>query len=948
VRAASVSLLTLLAFAWIAPSACQSTCSSHLDCASDEYCKSGACTGLGSLLRKPCSNVDECGEGFCISGWCYYPGDPPCDCNPLDPCTAITAACAGACLADSECADANACTEDRCVDTKCVNSPVETLGCCTTDAACDDQDVCTLDACSANQCTHQPDPASGCCTVAADCDDLDPCTQDACGEDGQCSNSAPVEGCCTLDPQCDDGQPCTDDLCLAYRCVHARTVAGESCSCGTAADCDDSNPCSLQACVNGTCAYEQDPAGVYPDSKCCAVNGHCDDSNPATEDACRSFVCEHATKVTCEGEADCIGLDPCILYTCVQGACVESQHSAGCCVDDAQCDDGDACTSDDCQDNNCQHDFVKNPGCCQKDTHCDDGVACTQDFCCLDAFCDVSGQHVATNHCAFKAAGANCCIQDAECKDENWCTDDKCVDHQCVHTAKTECCYFEEDCDDDVWCSEDHCDEGSCSHAFSPGCCMVESECDDDDPCTDDYCIDHGCTHKPKSPCCSSDLECPSADPCKAGLCVGQACVYEVKPNCCTSSEGCNDGDPCTKDSCVSAQCVHTSDPNPFCCVPTLVQAAYFDGGDGVTWDFQNSSTQVGWEVSQGSPAASGQGALRYHNPAAHDYVTPGAPNNGVAVSSPVAVPMQDKVLIGFKVYGDVRPGLGQDTLSLEVHDGTQYIKVWDKGDLVSGLTTSFQQVWISSDVFAGKNVRLRFRFDTVDAPASTGKGVVIDDVVVGYGCKYGSTTCGMDSDCVDDSPCTQDTCADGKCQYADLTGPGCCGTPVLASSFNGLPSGVALAALYPATQGAVGWNLTQHRSYSPPNSLYFGHPTQFTYDAPGSATGGTVTLGGLSLAGMNAPVLAFKLWLAIEKIAFVDQFTITVNGQQVWSKSTLTGAGYQVDGSSGWIPVTLSLSAWVGQTVEVVVRFDTLDDSGNTYEGIYLDDLVVGEACGL
>ena len=927
---------------------CQESCGDHLDCAADEFCESGSCKGMGDRFRKPCATVDDCGEGYCISGYCYGIGES-CTCHPLDPCTETATACVAACQTELDCADGNACTEDACVNGSCDNLPSDTAGCCAVDGDCDDANPCTKNSCIEFQCSYAIDPAAGCCQTALDCDDANPCTEDSCDDDGACVNTSTVAGCCVVDEDCEDGDPCTEEFCAANQCMNPRSVDSAQCTCAADEDCADGNPCSVEHCSDeGRCAYAHDPEGLLPGSQCCGSAAQCNDSDANTTDGCEHNICRNEIKVICESESDCYELDPCALYTCSGGYCVVEQEIASCCKSDLQCDDDDECTEDACVDNNCQHGYVALAGCCESDTHCNDSEVCTKDFCCLDASCDSPLGLVPMFHCVHEAAGVNCCVTDEECKDDNWCTSDLCEANNCVHQNKETCCYFKEDCDDGVWCTADDCVEGDCQNIAAPGCCLSEADCDDADPCTNDYCLEAVCSYVQKEACCGSDADCPSGNPCIIGTCVAEACVYEEAVGCCQAGDSCDDGDPCTFDQCLTSQCVHTPDADPFCCEPTVVAASYFDGAvvEGTTWTLQSSSTQVGWSVADSGPAFSGSGALRYHA-SAGGYNTPGVPNSGSASSTPITIPWESDILIGFMLYADVRPAPGVDQLSLYAHDMDEgeWIKVWEKGMLDEGVGASWQPVWISSDLFAGKTVLLKFEFDTVDAATTTGKGVFIDDVIVGHGCVFGSVACLVAEDCEDDDPCTDAQCVEGTCGIVNSSAPGCCGPPVLSTTFDALPpNGNA-----ESNHATVGWNLSAARAYSPPTSLYFGDPATQVYDGGDQQVLGTYTLAGLNLSGFTAPQLAFKTWLTVEPYPFVDHVQVLVTPSsggaetEVWNKKT---PGVALDGSAGWIPVVVDLSSWAGQTISLSFRFDTIDGSSNAYEGVYIDDLVLGDTC--
>jgi hypothetical protein len=98
------------------------------------------------------------------------------------------------------------------------------------------------------------------------------------------------------------------------------------------------------------------------------------------------------------------GLAPIAANQCVRVS------SPGCCVTDADCNDGLACTADVCSGNTCQHSPI--PACCTTGADCSDGDACTSDAC--------------ENNVCVHAAIANCCTSDAACDDGTACTVDSC------------------------------------------------------------------------------------------------------------------------------------------------------------------------------------------------------------------------------------------------------------------------------------------------------------------------------------------------------------------------------------------------------------------------------------------------------------------------------------------------------------------------------------------
>ncbi|MGM0574379.1 MAG: hypothetical protein ACQEXJ_01415 [Myxococcota bacterium] len=314
---------------------------------------------------------------------------------------------AGQCTSDEECIPRGAlpaCRVPSCVDGACALVADED------DTPCDDGDACTTgDRCVEGACVGE----------ALSCDDDNPCTTDACDPAGGCVHTFNQKSC-------DDGDACTvQDHCFQGACV------------GEALSCDDGNPCTDDLCdpVDG-CSWGD-------------REGPCEDGDACTDgDQCVDGACVPG------GPTDCGEGNPCVDATCdpVEGCQVS--------IVDGDCDDGDACTTDDhCEDGVCTGDLVA----------CDDGNPCTSDYCDPAAGCQF------TNH-------------EAACDDGDPCT------------------------------LEDACSEGVCVPGEpDPLCCDEASGCDDGDPCTTDACVDGYCDFAPLD--CSDGFDC-TADSCVAGECL--------------------------------------------------------------------------------------------------------------------------------------------------------------------------------------------------------------------------------------------------------------------------------------------------------------------------------------------------------------------------------------------------------------------------------------------
>ena len=233
-------------------------------------------------------------------------------------------------------------------------------------------------------------------------------------------------------------------------------------ACTTGADCDDAFVCNVTECLpigGGTSLCHFAPS---PEPGCCGSTLEC----PA------GSFCDTA-----------------------QSVCVA-------CLEDAQCDDGSACTIDTCSGGTCTH-LKPDPACCDcgaaraPDAQCDDGLACTVGACnCGTGTCTYSPRVV---------AGGTCCEDGdhAHCADGDPCTVDRCEANVCTNepprTSVLGCCQRDADCSDSNPCTVDRCDQGTHQCAWTAstaaGCCLGDAECDDGQATTLDRCVVGQCIH---------------------------------------------------------------------------------------------------------------------------------------------------------------------------------------------------------------------------------------------------------------------------------------------------------------------------------------------------------------------------------------------------------------------------------------------------------------------
>jgi MYXO-CTERM domain-containing protein len=285
---------------------------------------------------------------------------------------------------------------------------------------------------------------------------------------------------------------------------------------------------------------------------CCTQDSQCDDGDACTNDSCSGNKCQHSSvSGCCTQDSQCNDKDPCTADSCAGNKCQHSSIS-GCCTSDSQCDDGNVCTNDSCSSNKCTHSSIG--GCCAKDSDCADTNPCTQDSC-----------DTASGKCSYKSV-SGCCVGDSDCDDSAPCTADTCSGNTCQNDAISGCCTKDSECDDSDPCTADSCSSASCKHSPVSGCCSKNSQCDDSDPCTTDVCSDNKCQHSAVSGCCTLDSECDDGTPCTADVCTDNKCEHSAVSGCCSSDADCADTNPCTTDSCDAASGTCSNEAVDGCC----------------------------------------------------------------------------------------------------------------------------------------------------------------------------------------------------------------------------------------------------------------------------------------------------------------------------------------------------------------------------------------------
>ncbi len=131
-------------------------------------------------------------------------------------------------------------------------------------------------------------------------------------------------------------------------------------------------------------------------------------------------ICTHAPapdNTPCPDDLFCDGAETCQGGLCVEAEppcaadhCDEVNNDCWDCISSTECTDNNACTTDTCTDHACVFTYAPTPGCCVTNADCDDGDPDTGDVC-----------------TAGNCSNPQTCTTDAECDDLNACTTDDCV-----------------------------------------------------------------------------------------------------------------------------------------------------------------------------------------------------------------------------------------------------------------------------------------------------------------------------------------------------------------------------------------------------------------------------------------------------------------------------------------------------------------------------------------
>ncbi len=441
----------------------------------------------------------------------------------------------------------------------------------------------------------------------------------------------------------------------------------------------------------------------------------CDDYDPCTADACEAGRCTHtAVAACCQTDAECDDGVACTIDRCLraQGRCDSVRQDSFCCVSPADCGDGDGCTEDVCAANRCVH--PRSPACpAAGPALCNDQNECTREAWSANGACAYTG---------VPEGGTACCADATGCPTAPGQVS-LCQEHRCVLLPAT--CEADADCRGTGPCSVGRCVAGLCERPTD--CCETQAACDDGVATTADRCVLNTCVHTIGG----GGATCDAVNPCApSSACAEVACragFCSVTPRqgsgCCETDADCTATDRCTDAACVDLACVPrpTTDARP-------AWRADFGSLDG--WVVSADTSGAAWRLGT-TQFISAPTSLFYGKAAGGYDVGPG-PTAGAVLSPrltlPVGVP-SERLQVRFWRNLRVEPISSRDVVTLHlVRDGQPDRLLWDK-EFGTGAGASWREDTIALPAGLSGDIRLRFRFDTIDGVDNAGLGVFVDDL---------------------------------------------------------------------------------------------------------------------------------------------------------------------------------------------------------------------------
>lgn len=516
---------------------------------------------------------------------------------------------------------------------------------------------------------------------------------------------------------------------------------------------------------------------------------------------------------------------------------------------------------------------------------------------------------------------------------------------------------------------------------------------------------------------CGGDLDCAHIQGCcYVGVCASGTCVARALTDCCSVPGPCAVSTPLhaatCAETCVAGGCEKTLRlPDADCGAPELwdldlttdplsqVTVADSDPDDRVAWHPTlrrglggGPSLHAGDVVCPTYYSGPLDAACRPLDPAAEADTVRLSLDSG-AVLLPVDRPAVAELWLWLDLERSGRPAGA-------TYDGVEVSAIDDAGVLwprwSSRQTPPAPRTWtpvlVDLSELAGRTVRLRVAFDTVDgrdndhegvylgalrvfppcasdrgcpAPTACAQGTVTaitpssDSLCVSHAPEPGApcVQCNTDDQCATSDPCDTGVCNAGRCEVTRTLTAECC-TPAEAfpppAAFE-----VDLGPDWRIDAPTVGaWHRSERRAHGGQGALRFGVPGAAETAPAGEAASGEVWSPPL-VPPPDAPAWTFWVWLSTEfdgapdplnpaGLDLLEAVVAVDTGAPVSLPPAVVWDSRAIGGTSGgaWWPVSIDLGPFAGQVVRLGWRFATGDAEANDGEGAFIDDVSAVRVC--
>lgn len=219
-------------------------------------------------------------------------------------------------------------------------------------------------------------------------------------------------------------------------------------------------------------------------------------------------------------------------------------------------------------------------------------------------------------------------------------------------------------------------------------------------------------------------------------------------------------------------------------------------------------------------------------------------------------------------------------------------------------------------------------------------------DVCDGATCAHtmNPDACTTAEDCNDQEVCTTESCDGGLCSFRGTIGPGCCepGDKTIADFDQESLQGIYVTDNF---ETGLFWRTDRTRSTSGEFGLYCGDPVTQTY-AHESRVKSSATTRPLTIPKGGQTTVEVDLYKDTRTAKNYDVFQVFAlrDGAllPLWTSKSLPNGTTD----KGWQHLSIPLTTYAGQSVQVRFVFDSVDAPSGAFEGTYLDTIKLVTRC--